>query len=211
MGRPFLSEMQSRTPRSFLRYGGAQRHHVGVPVGLVSILLPVYGVGVVALFATGRVGLDPAITLLVGPVAAALAVVRPEWILLLVVLLPPSVMGQVSPTQMTAVLLVTLFGFLLQGRLHLGLRTGIYPLVGIIAMAIAMKADTPADATAAADTMLRSRPFCSHLSRLTRPSSRSPTRLSKGSLRISRRWPSACPTFAIHLPLVGVEEHLTCS
>jgi O-antigen ligase len=155
MGRPFLSEMQSRIPRSLPRYGGARWHTVGVPVGLVSILLLVYGLGVVALFTTGRVDLVPAITLLVGPVAAALAVVRPEWILLVVVLVPTSVMGQVPPTQITAVLLVTLFGFLLQGRLHLGLRTGIYPLVGIIAMAIAMEADTPADATAAADTMLR--------------------------------------------------------
>jgi hypothetical protein len=155
MGRPSLSEMQSRIPRSLLRYGGARSHHVGVPVGLVSILLLVYGVGVVALFASGRVDLVRAITLVVVPVAAAVAVVRPEWILLLVVLLPPSVMGQVPPTQMTALLLVTLFGFLLQGRLHLGLRTGIYPFVGIIAMAIAMKADTPADATAAADAMLK--------------------------------------------------------
>jgi O-antigen ligase len=138
-----------------LMRGGARWHHVGVPVGLMSILLPVYGVGVVALFTTGRIDLGQAITLLVVPVAAVLAIVRPEWILLLVVLLPPSVMGQVPPTRMTAVLLVTLFGFLLQGRLHLGFRTGIYPLVGIIAMAIAMKADTPADATAAADSMLR--------------------------------------------------------
>jgi O-antigen ligase len=155
MGRPFRSEMQSRIPRSLLRYGGARWHHVGIPVGLVSILLLVYGVGVVALFTTGRVELVRAITLLVLPVAAALAVVRPEWIILVVVLLPTSVMGQVPPTQMTAVLLFTLFGFLLQGQLHLGLRTGIYPLVGIIAMAIAMKADTPPDATAAADDMLR--------------------------------------------------------
>jgi hypothetical protein len=128
---------------------------VGVPVDLISILLLVYGLGVVALFTTGRVYLVLAITLLVVPVAGVLAVVRPEWILLVVVLLPPTVMSQVPPTQMSAVLLVTLLGFLLQGRLHLGLRTGIYPLVGIIAMAIAMKADTPADATAVADTMLR--------------------------------------------------------
>jgi O-antigen ligase len=155
MGRPFLGEMQSRIPRNLLRYGDPRSHHVVVPVTLVSILLLVYGVGIVALFTSGRVDLVRAITLLVVPVAAAVAVVRPEWILLLVLLLPPSVMGQVPPTQMTAVLVVTLFGFLLQGRLHLGLRTGIYPLVGIIAMAIAMKADTPADATAAADAMLR--------------------------------------------------------
>jgi O-Antigen ligase len=154
MGRPFLSEMQSRIPRSLLRGGHARWHTGGVPVGLVSILLLVYGLGVVALSTTGRVDLVMATTLLVVPAAAALAVIRPEWILLVVVLLPPSVMGQVPPTQMTAVLLLTLFGFLLQGRLQLGLRTGIYPLVGIIAMAISMKADTPADATAAANTLL---------------------------------------------------------
>ena len=155
MGRPFLNEMHNRIDWSLLRYGRARSDDVGVRDGLVSILLLVYGIGVVALFTTGRVGLVLAITLLVGPVVAALAVVRPEWILLVVVLIPSSVMGQVPPTHMTAVLLVTLFGFLLQGRLHLGLRTGIYPLVGIIAMAVTMKAATPADATAAADTMLR--------------------------------------------------------
>jgi hypothetical protein len=146
--------MQSRIPRSLLRYGGAW-HTVGVPVGLVSILLLVYGLGVVALFSTGRVGLVLAITFLAVPVAALLAVVRPEWILLLVVLIPPSLMDLIPPLQMIAVLLVALFGFLLQGRLHLGVRTGIYPFVGIIAMAIAMKADTPADATAFADTLLK--------------------------------------------------------
>jgi O-Antigen ligase len=155
MGRSFLSEMQSRIPRGLLRSRSARWHTVGVPIGLVSILLLVYGLGVVALFTTGRVGLVVAITLMVVPVAAALAVVRPEWILLVVVLIPPSLIGLIPPTQLTAVLLVTLFGFLLQGRLHLGLRTGIYPLVGIIAMAIAMKSDIPADATATADTLLK--------------------------------------------------------
>jgi len=154
MGRPFLSQMQSRIPRSLLRGRRARWHTVGVPVGLVSVLVPVYGLGVVALFTSGRVDLGQAITLLVGPVAAALAVLRPEWILLVVVLLPPSLMGAVPPTQMIAIVLITLFGFLLHGRLHLGPRTGIYPLVGIIALAIVMKADTPAEATVAADTLL---------------------------------------------------------
>jgi len=155
MGRPFLSEMQSRIHRSLLRDRPVRWHTVGVPVGLISILLVVYGLGVVALFTTGRVDLVLATTFLVVPVAAALAVVRPEWILLVVVLLPPSLMGRVPPTQMTAVVLVTLFGFLLHGRLHLGPRTGIYPLVAIIALAIVMKADAPAEATAAADTLLK--------------------------------------------------------
>ncbi len=242
MVRAFLGEMQSRIPRSFLRYGSARWHTVGVPVGLVSILLLVYGLGVVALFTTGRVGLVLAITLLVVPVTAALAVVRPEWILLVVVLIPPSLMGLVPPTQMTAVLLVTLFGFLLRGRLHLGLRTGIYPLVGIIAMAIAMKADTPADATAAANTILSHlvyytllmlaafqatangrlrvdsfvdalilgavvtailQPFVTVYTTL-RSIAGAPFRGVRS--RISRRWPSAYPMFAIRSPLVGVES-----
>jgi O-Antigen ligase len=154
MGRPFLSEKQSRIPRSLLRARRARWHTVGVPVGLVYTLLLAYGLGVVALFTSGRVDLGQAITFFVGPVAAALAVLRPEWILLVVVLLPPSLMSAVPPTQMIAVVLITLFGFLLHGRLHLAPRTGIYPLVGIIALAIVMKADTPAEATVAADTLL---------------------------------------------------------
>jgi O-antigen ligase len=49
-----------------------------------------------------------------------------------------------------------LFGFVLQGGLHLSSGTGIYPLVGIIALAFAMKATVPAEATAAADGFLKS-------------------------------------------------------
>ena len=53
-------------------------------------------------------------------------------------------------------MLATLFGFLLQGRLRLGgPETGVYPLVGIIALAIAVKADTSAEASATADGMLK--------------------------------------------------------
>jgi len=126
-----------------------------VPPALASIGLALYGVGVVALLSTGRIDLRIAITFAAAPVVLAVAILRPEWILLGVVLIPPSVMTQVPAMQMVVVLGIVLFGFLLNGRVYVGLKTGIYPLVGIIALALFMKADVPDDAAIAADAMLK--------------------------------------------------------
>jgi O-antigen ligase len=75
--------------------------------------------------------------------------------ILVIAALPPSVISPIPPLQLVAIMLVAMFGFLLQGRLRLGPKTGIYPLAGIIALAIMMKADIPAIATTAADAMLK--------------------------------------------------------
>jgi O-antigen ligase len=133
------------------RVGVSQRTQVALVEGLAVI----YGVGVVQLFASGRVDLVQAGVMLGGPVVFALAYLRPEWTILFLVALPPSVSLQVPEPVLIAILVAAIFGFLFQGGLILGPKTGIYPLVGIIALAIAIKADTPADATAVADTMLR--------------------------------------------------------
>jgi O-Antigen ligase len=149
----------ARTKGSVLRLVphrfASRRRATSLPLGLLFVLLVMYGVGIAALFSSGRVDLRTAITLLAAPAVVAASIVRPEWILLFVVLLPPSLMGQVPPMQMVAVLVVALFGFLLQGRLHLDLRTGIYPLVGIIAFAMATRAEVPPDAAAFADGVLK--------------------------------------------------------
>ncbi len=126
-----------------------------VPAGLMSVLTAFYAVGVVALFASGRVVLSQAVLLLGAPVMLALAVLRPEWTILILVALPPSLTNPIPAMQLVAILLATLFGFLLQGRLRLGPKTGIYPLVGIIALAIAVKAATSAEASATAGGMLK--------------------------------------------------------
>src|SRR3990172_9082332 len=133
----------------------APRIAVGVPAGLVSVLLVSYGLGVVALFASGRMVLSEAGLLLAMPVVLALAVLRPEWTILVLVAIPPSVISQIPPRQMVVILLAALFGFLLEGGLRLGLKTGIYPMVGIIALALAAGAETTGAATAAADGMLK--------------------------------------------------------
>jgi hypothetical protein len=57
--------------------------------------------------------------------------------------------------QLIALLLVTAFGFALQGRLHVGLKTGVFPLVGIIVLALTMKADASGEAALAAGGLLR--------------------------------------------------------
>lgn len=131
----------------------AQRPVGGVPAGLLSSVVAAYGVGVVALFAAGKVGLPEVGLLSAVPVVLAVAGLRPEWTILLLVALPPSIV--LPPTQMIAITLTALFGFLLQGRLRLGLKTGIYPLVAIIALAIVLKAEVSAEAMATADTTLK--------------------------------------------------------
>jgi O-antigen ligase len=124
----------------------------GMPVGLVCSLLVVYGVGIVGLMTSGRLALPDACILLALPAVFALALLRPEWIVLLVVLMPPALFAPVRA--MTLLLVVALFGFLLQGRVRLRPATGSLPLVGIVALAVAFKASTTADAAAAASTML---------------------------------------------------------
>ena len=125
-----------------------------VPTRLVSTLVASFGIGVVVLFVSGRVDLFWAGLLLVAPVVLGLGVLRPEWIILVIVGLPPSIILPIAPMRMVALMLVALFGFLLQGGLRLGFRTGVYPLVGIIALAFALKGSTPLEAATTADAIL---------------------------------------------------------
>jgi O-antigen ligase len=134
------------------RVGGTQ----GIQVTLVEALAAIYGVGVVALFVSGRVDVLQGAILLGGPVVLALAVLRPEWTILVMVALPPSVTSPIPTRVLIVFMVAALFGFVLQRGLHLSSGTGIYPLVGIIALAFAMKAPAPAEATAAADEILKS-------------------------------------------------------
>ena len=133
------------------RFGVTQR----IQTTLVEALATTYGVGVVALFVSGRVDAVQAGILLGGPVMLAVAFLRPEWTILVLVALPPSITSPIPTRVLIAFMVATLFGFVLQGRLHLSSGTGIYPLVGIIALAFAMKATVPIRATEAADEILR--------------------------------------------------------
>jgi O-antigen ligase len=127
-----------------------------MPISLIEVVAATYGVGVVALFTSGRVDLFLAGVLLGGPVVLALALLRPEWTILIMVALPPSLIFPIPTLLLIVIMLTALFGCVLQGGLRLGPETGVYPLIGIIALAIAMKADVPAAATAVAGEMLKS-------------------------------------------------------
>ena len=113
-----------------------------MPTSLIGVVATTYGVGVVALFTSGRVNLLLAGLLLGGPVLLALAVLRPEWTILIMVALPPSVSLPIPKLVLIAILVTALFGFLLQGGLNLGPETGVLPLVGVIVLAMTMKADS---------------------------------------------------------------------
>jgi O-antigen ligase len=128
----------------------------GIQATLVEALATTYGVGVVALFVSGRVDALQAGILLGGPVVLALALLRPEWTILVMVALPSSITSPIPTRVLIVFMAAALFGFVLQGGLHLSSGTGIYPLVGIIALAFAMKATVSAEATEAADEILKS-------------------------------------------------------
>jgi O-antigen ligase len=130
----------------------APRLPTRIPVGLASILLVIYGVGVVTLFTSGRLLLPQAGLLLALPVVLVLTILRPEWAIIPIVLIPPAVAVPVGA--MTLILVAALFGFLLQGGVRLGPSTGTYALVAIVLLALVLKADTAADAAIAASSML---------------------------------------------------------
>jgi hypothetical protein len=114
----------------------------GMPTNLIEVVAATYGVGVVALFTSGRVDLFLASLLLGGPVVLALALLRPEWTILIMIALPPSVSFPIPTLVLIAIMVTALLGFLFQGDLSLGPKTGIYPVVGIIVLAMTMKADS---------------------------------------------------------------------
>ena len=121
----------------------------------MSVLLAIYVAGVVALFASARLDLLQAGELLVVPAVGGTAVLRPEWVILILLAVPPAVLSPLPPRHATLIMVAALFGFLLQGRIRLGPETGIYPLVGIVALAIAFKANVPPAAAATADGVLK--------------------------------------------------------
>lgn len=122
---------------------------------LVSTLLAIYVTGVVILFASARLDVVQAGELLVAPAVAGIALLRPEWVILILLAVPHDVLSSVLPRHVTLILLVALFGFLLQRRIYLGPKTGIYPLVGIVALALAFRASVTPAAVVTADGMLK--------------------------------------------------------
>jgi O-antigen ligase len=151
-----LRERSARVGVTLRERAARVRVTQGIQATLVEALATIYGVVVVALFVSGRVDALRACILLVGPVVLALALLRPEWTILVMVALPPSVTSPIPTKVLIVFMVAALFGFVLQRGLHLSSGTGIYPLVGIVALAFAMKATVPAEAMAAADEILRS-------------------------------------------------------
>jgi hypothetical protein len=122
---------------------------------LAYALASIYTVGLVGLFASGRLTSPQAGALLALPIVLGIALLRPEWVALVVVGVPPVLVSSIPPRQVTAIMLVALFGFLIQGNLRVGLGTGVYPVLAIIALALIAKADVSAEAATAADSMLK--------------------------------------------------------
>jgi O-antigen ligase len=116
----------------------------------------VYTIGVVALFASGRFSVVQAGILLTIPAVVAAALLRPEWTILALLLLPPFAISVIPPMQLVAIVAATVFGSLLQGGVSLGPRTGVYPLVAIVILATLWQADVSVDVELIAGGLLKS-------------------------------------------------------
>lgn len=134
----------------------ASRFRQNTPLILAAIALTAYTMGVVALFASGRLFIERAAILLVIPAVLAVALLRPEWAILMLVVLSPFVISAIPPLQLVALVAVILFGSLLQGGVTLGPRTGIYPLVAIVVLATLWLADVSTEAEMVAGGLLKS-------------------------------------------------------
>jgi O-antigen ligase len=134
----------------------APRLQQNTPLILAAIAVTVYTMAVVALFASGRLFIDRAAILLVIPAVLTLALLRPEWTILMLVALPPFVISAVPPMQLAALVAAIVFGSILQGGVTLGPKTGVYPLIAIVVLATLWPADVPADAELIASGLLKS-------------------------------------------------------
>ena len=146
MIRPSRSRawLQRPTPR---RHPGTSRFRGSARDALLLLGLFGYGVTVTALLATGHLFLSQAGALLVGPIAFVVGLLRPEWLLLGLLALPYQFLDSTSPKYLTYVLVWALVGFLLDQGITLRLRTGVYPLLGIIIFAAIHKADVSPEAS----------------------------------------------------------------
>jgi len=134
----------------------ASRLQQTTPLILAAVAVTAYTIGVVALFASGRLLIERAAILLVVPAVLAVALLRPEWTILMLVVLPPFVISAIPPMQLVALVAAIVFGSLLQGGVTLGPKTGVYALVAIVILATLWQADVPADAELIAGGLLKS-------------------------------------------------------
>ena len=125
-----------------------------LPIWLIEALAVLYGVAVVVLFTWGRVDLLRAGILLGGPFVFAVALLRPEWTILMLVALPPSVSYPMPKLVLIAILVAALFGFVLQGGIRFGSKAGILPLVGIIVLAMTMTANASLDTSVETEILM---------------------------------------------------------
>lgn len=96
--------------------------------------------------------------LLSAPLAISLVLLRPAWLLLGVLLLPPGVVGLARPRMLMLAAGLGLVGLLLRhGRIWLGPRTGAYPVLGLVVLAALHPAAVgagPAEVAAGASKIL---------------------------------------------------------
>jgi hypothetical protein len=120
-------------------------------VALVALVL-----AAVALHSSARLSLPIATGMIAAPLVCLAVGLRPSWAVLLLVAIPPGLLTAVGPTPTLVLLLAALVAqAVVRQEVHLGWRSGIWPLVGLVAAALVFRADVGPAAAEGADGFLR--------------------------------------------------------
>ncbi len=126
------------------------------PVNVLSFGLFMVSLGTLFLRSTGRIDNLRGTVLLLGPAIAAVALLRPAWVLLALLITPPDFLSSVTPR----LLLFGVLGALLalaarESKLYLGPSTGTWPIIALVALALVHEGEVSGEGADVADGLLK--------------------------------------------------------
>ncbi len=108
----------------------------------LSLLLPAFTAVIVVGHSSGRLPLMQAALLLLAPVVAVGIALRPAWVVVFILAVPSGLLGFVPTRGFVLLALLTLGGQLVtHGKLHVDWRSGMLPMLLLVALAYFYKAD----------------------------------------------------------------------
>src|SRR5437764_1628212 len=142
-----LASSRSYMSRFTRRYSRAS---TGLQIAVV-----IFALGAAVVFGAGRLDIRTSTYLLILPLVL-LAVLRPAWLVMLLVAIPPAVMNLASIRAPTVILLFALVVHLARkGGLSTGLVVGALPIVALLALGYLFRADVTSTAAVARENFLK--------------------------------------------------------
>lgn len=119
---------------------------------IASVTLTVLTLVAVALQATQRISLSLAISLILLPIVASAVALRPSWVILGLLAIPPAFLRTTYRPLILLLLLTLAAQLLLRGRVFLERASALFPFFLLVVAAFAFEANVDPDATFVAET-----------------------------------------------------------